>query len=117
MPSITSAQARTEILRRQAPKGSAKRNKRPAQHILDSTGADLLTLAGGKPAPVKVAAKAVATVKAEQVTDPLKVQANIAWKAAFEAADEGDKRRAAGKAYRAVMEGVTLDKVLATIAA
>ena len=42
--------------------------------------------------------------------DPaLKAEANKAFKLAFDAAEPGDKRRAAGKAFRYIVEGGSLE--------
>lgn len=64
----------------------------------------------GKAAP----AKAV-VAQAEAVSADLKAEANRVWKAVFEQAPDGKRKRAAGKAFALVMNGHDADEVLANI--
>lgn len=113
---ITKRDAMVEIARRKAPKGSAIRNRRPARHIMEASNDLLLGLVGhvAKPeAPAKAPTKAAR--KAARKADPTKADAKAAFDAAFAAAEDGDRRRAGGKAYRLVLNGTPLATVLAAI--
>lgn len=112
---ISNAQARQELARRQAPKGSALRNKRPARHVMEASNDLLLSIVAPKAKAPTKAPKATAKATAAAKGDDLKAQANQAWKAAFDAAEDGDRKRSAGKAYRLVIEGTPLATVLAAI--
>lgn len=60
-------------------------------------------------------AKASAQAKKAEATADLKSQAKQAWDAAFAQADDGDRQKAARKAYGLVMRGTPLADVLAAI--
>lgn len=109
---ITKRDAMTEIARRKAPKGSAIRNRRPARHVMEASNDQLLALIGHKVTKPAAKAPKAPTRKA----DPAKADAKVAFEAAFAAAEDGDRRRAGGKAYRLVLNGTPLATVLAAIA-
>jgi hypothetical protein len=98
---ITPAQARRELRRRSAPKGSDKRNNRPAQHIFQASGSELKALAAVSPAPAPVA-----KVTPKPAPKPVNVRARVG-KLAFEhaaaAAADGERIKAGIKARAAAL--------------
>lgn len=113
MSNATLNQARDEIARREIPKADrpAPDRSNPATRLLNADLHAIVLSHKVDPAPTATTAD-----PASKKATALKKRANKAFSLAFAAADDGDKRRAAGKAYRAVMSGTPLTQVAQAIA-
>jgi hypothetical protein len=87
-PVITPAQARKELARRAARKGTAKRNNRPAHHIFAASGETLKALAAthGHATPTQAPAP-----KPAPVVNPHTALRKAAWELRLDARRNGEK--------------------------